>query len=367
MANAFDAHKAHKLLSGFFAQEWAKTDVSSLRVKRITGGLINTINLVSRDTTAAAEPAAVIVRHFGLEGYQEEPPGDSITLSAAQQAVVCWEMSRRGLGPKIYGFFPGGRLEEYIDSHTLTAAESTEADIRRDVARSYARLHSLQLPLRRDSFSMVGRDFIVSMKNKQKAAAQELQAIDDTVARDYFLLFQETDWVQELQWVSDLFAKHNCKMTITQGDTNYLNILVKNYDSECRVMLIDYETVCFSYRGSDIGGHFNERMYRYSQPDTHLTGFSAPNAQEQREFCEAYLHELRFLGCEMTEYDTVDHLMLEASIGRMYQLLFTNFMSTVFDEVEVEPLFLSGLLHMMQMYAQVKREFERSYAEAGAT
>lgn len=34
-------------------------------------------------------------------------------------------MGRRGWGPQVYGFFPGGRLEEFIEgSHTLTADES---------------------------------------------------------------------------------------------------------------------------------------------------------------------------------------------------------------------------------------------------
>ena len=144
---------ALRLVSPFFPTEWATTDVSAAHIKKITGGLINTLHLLWRDTPSIIEPKAILVRHFGQSGALEEPPSTSTTLSAAQQAIVHWEMSRRGWGPRIYGVFAGGRLEEwYVDAHTLTPAEAMVEDVRGGVARGYARLHSLRLPLRRDGF-----------------------------------------------------------------------------------------------------------------------------------------------------------------------------------------------------------------------
>lgn len=70
--------------------------------------------------------------------------------------------------------------------------------------------------------------------------------------------------------------------SVTHGDANYLNILIKNFLSECKAVLVDYETVSYSYRGSDIGSHFTERMYCYNQPDNQLTGYDAPSDKEQR-------------------------------------------------------------------------------------
>jgi choline/ethanolamine kinase len=118
-----------------------------------------TLHHIRRTDSSILKPSQPLIRQFGLEGDFIEPQGTSIDLSAVQQAVVFWEMSRRGWGPKIYGFFPGGRLEEFVEgSHTLTAAESTRDPVRKDVARAYARLHSLQLPLRKDSFANVVRE-----------------------------------------------------------------------------------------------------------------------------------------------------------------------------------------------------------------
>ena len=103
-------------------------------------------------------------------------------------------------------------------------------------------------------------------------------------------------------------------------------------------------------------------MYCYNQPDTQLTGYFAPDVDQQRSFCEAYLQEMRDLGEEFSEHDTVEHLLLGANIGRLYQLLLTNLMCTVYDEVETDPLFLSGLVHMMGVYRQLKKEFLHAHS-----
>lgn len=177
-------------------------------------------------------------------------------------------------------------------------------------------------------------------------------------------MFEATDWVAEMEWVAGLFEKHDCKITVTHGDTNFLNVLVRptstdrnDDEKDNRIVLIDYETVSYSYRGFDIGGHFSERMYCYSLPDSQLTGYPAPNVEEQRAFCEAYLCELRALGVEECD-DTVEQLLLEARIGRLWHSLFVNMMCTVFDEAELDPVFLEALMHMMEGHWALKGEFE---------
>jgi thiamine kinase-like enzyme len=372
---SLSATDALKLISPFFPQEWALTAPTSIRITKLTNGLMNTLHHIHRTNAANSEPASLLIRHFGLEGSFKEPTGTSIDLSAAQQAVVYWEMSRRGWGPKVYGFFPGGRLEGFVEgSHTLTAQDSTREDVRRGVARAYARLNSLRLPLRKDSFVTVVRELGESAESKREDVLRTFLGVEDptgTVKR-FADVFRETDWAREFAWVAGLFEKYDCKTTITHGDTNYLNVLVKGSDNSesesdkygCSVMLIDYETVSYSYRGFDIGGHFNERMYSYNQPDSQLTGFVAPGIDEQRSFCESYLREMQDLGGDvLPDIDTVDHLMLEASIGRLYHLLHTAAMCTVYDEVEVDPLFLTSLVHMMKTYKQLKWEFVQSHRE----
>jgi thiamine kinase-like enzyme len=359
-----DTPGALRLVASFFPTEWATTEADAVHTKQITGGLINSLQLIWRDTPAVTEPNAILIRHFGQSGHIEEPPSTSTTLSAAQQAIVHWEMSRRGWGPRVYGFFAGGRLEEFFaGAHTLTAAEAMVEGVRSGVARGYARLHSLRLPLRRDGFRGVMGEFVEGVQSKRADVVRSLKAVGNLAAERYAGVFEATDWVAEMEWVAGLFEKHDCKITVTHGDTNFLNVLVrptstdqKDDENDNRIVLIDYETVSYSYRGFDIGGHFSERMYCYSQPDSQLTGYPAPNVEEQRAFCEAYLRELRTLGVEECD-DTVEQLLLEARIGRLWHSLFVNMMCTVFDEVELDPVFLEALMHMMEEYLVLKGQF----------
>lgn len=354
----FEAAEALQLVSSFFDKEWPETKLEDVQLQQITGGLINRLHLLKRCNAASAEPAMVLIRHFGSSGDREQQPLNSnTTLSAAEQAIVYTEMGRRGWGPKIYGIFPGGRLEEWIDAHPLTAEESMTDCIRHDVARSYARLHSLQLPFRKDNFGRVVSELTKGFEVNADKVMELWLGLDCPQATECARLFGETNWGCELAWTSSLFDRYGCRAAFTLGDNNYLNVLVKNYESEFVVTLIDFETVTYSYRGIDIGGHFMERMYGWSRPTSKLTGHSAPSIDEQRSFCKSYLQEMQDLGQCITDKDTVDQLMLEGHIGSMHQLIWVVLMCLVMDEIEEDPFFLDSLSHMMKTYFQLKYEF----------
>lgn len=355
--------QALELVSPFFEAEWPFTEERDVTMREVTGGFVNSLHLLSRSNVAKDEAPSVLIRHFGRKSGIEEPRGSSTTLSAAEQAVVYYEMGRRGWGPKLYGTFPGGRLEEFIDAHPLTAEESMEPKIRQDIARSYARLHSLQLPLRKQNYRLAVSTLKRHVVNKNTLAEGFSKGGQE--ARDFAEVVRATDWSHELDWVSSLFIKHECKTTIAIGDANYLNILVKNYESDCRVALIDYETATYSYRGIDIGGHFSERMYCWNDPTSNLTGHPAADHEEQRSFCTSYRQEMQALGQELTANDTVDHLLMEARVGRMYQLLFSVLMSfggnVPTEELSQMTGCLVGLTHMMESYRRLKNQFLKAY------
>jgi len=74
-----------------------------------SGGLSNFLyycSLPATHTPLNGEPSQVLLRMYGqlLDGNDAKVTDSVITML----------LSERKLGPKLYGIFPGGRLEEYI-------------------------------------------------------------------------------------------------------------------------------------------------------------------------------------------------------------------------------------------------------------
>jgi choline/ethanolamine kinase len=74
-----------------------------------SGGLSNFLfycSLPSTHTPLSQEPSQVLLRMYG-----QLHDGNDLKIT---DSVITMLLSERNLGPKLYGIFPGGRLEEYI-------------------------------------------------------------------------------------------------------------------------------------------------------------------------------------------------------------------------------------------------------------
>lgn len=50
-----------------------------------------------------------------------------------------------GLGPKLHGIFPGGRIEEYINARPLLNSELANEKLSVQIAQKMAQLHSMEV------------------------------------------------------------------------------------------------------------------------------------------------------------------------------------------------------------------------------
>ena len=78
-------------------------------------------SLPATHTPLNGEPSQVLLRMYGQlhDGNDSKPDGDSVTGTDGSDnkvtdCVITMLLAERNLGPKLYGIFPGGRLEEYI-------------------------------------------------------------------------------------------------------------------------------------------------------------------------------------------------------------------------------------------------------------
>ena len=150
--------KAFQLVSQFFDEEWPLlTNAQDLQISRLTGGSSSDVYVVRRSTPSVREPASVVLRFYSTK-YNDSP----LWRTDAEEVLFFAEMARRGWGPKLHGVFAGGRVEEFVVSHTLTPEECMQTDISKDLAQAFARVHSLTpgLPFRRNKLDLMLQDMI---------------------------------------------------------------------------------------------------------------------------------------------------------------------------------------------------------------
>ena len=66
------------------------------------------------------------------------------------ETVVFTMLAERNLGPRLFGVFPGGRLEEFIPGHPLTTGEMRSQEFSGQIARNVALVHSLEVPVSKE-------------------------------------------------------------------------------------------------------------------------------------------------------------------------------------------------------------------------
>jgi choline/ethanolamine kinase len=77
-----------------------------------------------------------------LRFYYNPDKDNSIT-----DTIVFALLSERKIGPKLYGLFNEGRIEEYIDSRPLMTHELADPKISIEIGRRLARIHKLKIPI----------------------------------------------------------------------------------------------------------------------------------------------------------------------------------------------------------------------------
>ncbi|KIH50936.1 hypothetical protein ANCDUO_18982 [Ancylostoma duodenale] len=100
--------RTHMLCARFLGGAWKTVPLDQLRISRIKGGMSNMLflcRLSEAHRPIRNEPDKVLLRVYF------NPETESHLVA---ESVIFTLLSERHLGPKLYGIFSGGRLEEYI-------------------------------------------------------------------------------------------------------------------------------------------------------------------------------------------------------------------------------------------------------------
>ncbi|XP_063638581.1 choline kinase alpha isoform X4 [Pan troglodytes] len=283
------------------------------------------------DTTATLgdEPRKVLLR---LYGAILQMGAEAMVLESVMFAIL----AERSLGPKLYGIFPQGRLEQFIPSRRLDTEELSLPDISAEIAEKMATFHGMKMPFNKEPKWLFG-----TMEKYLKEVLRIKFTEESRIKKLHKLLSYNLPL--ELENLRSLLESTPSPVVFCHNDCQEGNILLlegRENSEKQKLMLIDFEYSSYNYssyspapsaspdgnrsgvlgtqpffllqsgslqayglphcvhclmsyfRGFDIGNHFCEWMYDYSYekyPFFRANIRKYPTKKQQLHFISSYL------------------------------------------------------------------------------
>ncbi|XP_044882930.1 choline/ethanolamine kinase isoform X1 [Mauremys mutica] len=239
----------------FLAGSWKLIAPEEFGISPVSGGLSNLLykcSLPEHVLSVGDEPRQVLLRVYGaiLQGV------DSLVLESVMFAIL----AERALGPRLYGVFPQGRLEQYIPSRRLCTEDLQDPDISREIAMKMSRFHGMVMPFNKEPKWLFG-----TMERYLKQIAE--LTFPQEAQRKKFNQLKAYNLQQEMGSLRELLESTPSPVVFCHNDVQEGNILLlagqESHPTD-KLMLIDFEYSSYNYRGFDIGNHFCEWVYDYT-------------------------------------------------------------------------------------------------------
>ncbi|GFT22026.1 choline kinase alpha [Nephila pilipes] len=305
--------QAYRICRDYLSGSWKSISSSDMVFRSISGGMSNFLyycSLPETHTPLVGEPHQVLMRMYGQihEGVEAK----------VTESVIFMMLSERNLGPKLYGIFPGGRLEEYIPARAMTCDELKAPEMSATIARKLAKVHTLNVPINKEPKWLFDK-----MQNWMNFAKNEirLENLNDEQKKIAVNLLSQ-DFEKEFVWLRNVLIKANSPVLFCHNDLQEGNILVPERASalEDKIVFIDFEYCSYNFRAFDIANHFCEWCFDYSNPN--YPHFSAkeeeyPAVSQQLNFIRSYLRNFES-SCNdnevSDEINNEDHVLKEVLV-----------------------------------------------------
>uniref|UniRef100_A0A0N4ZBF9 Choline/ethanolamine kinase n=1 Tax=Parastrongyloides trichosuri TaxID=131310 RepID=A0A0N4ZBF9_PARTI len=270
------------LAKRYLAGAWLSLAEDEFKVTKITGGLSNLIfkiDLPDYVKPVAFEPRCALIRIHGTSSQS----------ALIIDTIIFTILSERNMGPKLYGIFSDGRIEEYVPSRSLSKMELHKEIVQKNVALVLSQIHSLVCPLKKESALIdQGKKWLRNIERKiGRDAKWEVKTtqIDPIYAKNIPNVVTLDDLYNELKHVDRCLKASKSPIVFCHNDLQEGNILLSDaYEitedgelkkkNEFRIgskdepfFVIDYEYACYNFRGFDFGNHFCEWGISYDTED----------------------------------------------------------------------------------------------------
>ncbi|KAI8995386.1 kinase-like protein [Trametes punicea] len=287
-----------KILHTIRAPSWSEPEITpdSISIQKVSGSLTNAVFFVSCPPVAKAR--TVLLRIYG-------PSSGSLISRPRELHTLHVLSSRYHIGPRVYGTFENGRVEEYFDSTALTAADMRDPEISSWIGARMAELHGVDIQaVEFEAPIPDGPEKGIQLgveKNVRSwlASAREVLALPGApadVRKRLDLDRFEREWGLYLQWVHQKEASEGMSPRVfSHNDAQYGNLLrlrtlEKGQPAHRQIIVVDFEYAAPNPAAFDIANHFHEWTADYHGPTPHLLDLSRyPTVEQRKNFYRAYL------------------------------------------------------------------------------
>lgn len=168
--------------------------------------------------TPGTGPKEVLLRVYG------QLHGEQALEALLTESVIFTLLSERGLGPRLHGIFPGGRIEQYINARPLKTREL--ADFYKQIATKMAQIHTMQVPLNKEPtwlWDTMSRWLVTYQK---KMCCDKNQLSPEIPGQAEFI--KELNLAGEVTWLKKFLAANPSPVVFCHNDLQEGNILVSN-------------------------------------------------------------------------------------------------------------------------------------------
>ncbi|KAA8643980.1 hypothetical protein EYZ11_011266 [Aspergillus tanneri] len=335
------------IIGTFLTKEWPYVDLETMTMS-YHASFANAHCAVKRPKPTngtPVEPLKVFIKFHNDIGVDIDA-FKHLAPSKQEEAVLCYEYGRSGLGARVYGFFKTqdgtlGRIDEFLDARNMEPEDVEDAVIRADVAKGLAIFHAMKRSLEKKAVEPYYEAVINGLKKYHKMDKLKALGREGGISVDSLV---DYDFGERLRKVVDKLESIGGKTGWCIHDIQFMNVLVKNdpKEGESKVVLIDFEFVMQNYRAFDIGGHFMQKMFKWFDKESKLANCRKYTEDEKKHFCEEYARQWNKL---TGDSDTGNQVFLESEYGYMLAITFDihNMLCFMNGEDDKDPLNLLGL------------------------
>lgn len=208
---------------------WPAKELSaqSIVIQKVSGSLTNAVFFVSCPSIPIIP--VLLVRIYG-------PSSGSLISRPRELQTLHILSSRYHIGPRVYGTFENGRIEEYFHSVTLSAKDLCDPKISAWIGARMAELHQVDIAVveampSSEEWNGVGIECTSAKRNIKSwlPAARDvlaLPSVSDTIRRSFDLKTFEIEWNDYIRWIDEKEKQEvPSERVFAHNDTQYGNLL----------------------------------------------------------------------------------------------------------------------------------------------